>query len=1200
MFRPLLKLVFIGIWLMISCDGRKTSKQEENISSGKVLTDTIAIEESRAILRTRSMGLAYLEDNKLEEAEEAFKRLIELAPDEALGYANLGIVYMRMGDYEKAEEQLTRAVELSPDDPDIRLNLARVFDMADKEEASREELEKNIEITPDHVQTLYSLAEAYQNKSDEASLNQWESYLRKIVDKTPANLVARLYLAEVLTRNGNTDEALKNLEETEGISPAFPDEAVSYYEQALADLRSGRSKEALTAIRVFHNLLKLTNNYQSDIQQLKGTSASRVGTPVISFSNPTPVFLMEGESLLDAITFTDATASSGLVTFKSAVTDDISRYPSHFAVTDMDRDGDQDIYLAVYDASSASYRPFLLQNDMGRFNDIAAAAGIRHGGIEQAALFADRENDGFLDLYIVREGPNILYANVNEGIFVDVTETAGAGDRGDGNRALFFDLDQEGDLDLLIANESSTKVFRNRGDGIFSDLSDQIFFSDPAQGTKDAVLADFDDDGDVDVFLLRADGTCRLFMNLRESRFGDLTEEGGLADEVDITGIASGDYNNDGFADLLILPGKGLPRLYKNKGDGSFRQDQASDHAFNSIGEIQYRDASFFDFDNDGHLDMIIAGIPVREGGRGLTLWHNTGHGMFEEVTHLLPAGLAGAVQVETADYNEDGDLDIYFVDNHGGLRLLRNDGGNANHHLKIQLVGIRTGSGKNNYFGIGAKVEVRVGELYQMKTVTHPNVHFGLGDREKVDVVRILWTNGVPQNIFSPGSDQDLIEEQELKGSCPFLYTWNGEEYVFQKDMMWRSALGMPLGIMSGSTAYAFANASEEYLKIRGDALQENEGRYTMQITAELWETIYFDELKLFAVDHPDDIDVFVNERFAGPPFPDLRIYETKEKQLPRSVKDEKGRDLMGFIREKDDRYVAGFRKEKYQGITEMHDMIIEPGESINIENISLFLRGWIFPTDASINAALSQAEGLQVIPPFLQLINKNGNWETVIDNIGFPMGKDKTVVVDLGGKFLSGDHRIRIRTTMEIYWDQLFFSEDLPNNARMSDPVQPLAADLHYRGFSRMFRKGGRYGPHWFDYQQVSENPKWRDLAGYYTRYGDVKALLTEADDRYIIMNAGDEVTVAFDTTHFPQLPYGWKRDFLIYSVGWVKDGDLNTAHGHTVEPYPFHGIKQYPYEMKERPVILNQLNDYIRTFNTREVTNREFRNEIREFEE
>ena len=148
---------------------------------------------------------------------------------------------------------------------------------------------------------------------------------------------------------------------------------------------------------------------------------------------------------------------------------------------------------------------------------------------------------------------------------------------------------------------------------------------------------------------------------------------------------------------------------------------------------------------------------------------------------------------------------------------MLRNDGGNKNHYVKIKLVGLRTGSAKNNFFGIGAKIEMRAGDLYQTKVVNTPNIYFGLGNREKVDIVRITWTNGVPQNILKPGADQAIIESQTLKGSCPFLYTWNGEKYEFVKDITWRSALGMPLGIMGESTKYAFADASDDYYKNTG-----------------------------------------------------------------------------------------------------------------------------------------------------------------------------------------------------------------------------------------------------------------------------------------------------------------------------------------------------------------------------------------------
>ena len=159
----------------------------------------------------------------------------------------------------------------------------------------------------------------------------------------------------------------------------------------------------------------------------------------------------------------------------------------------------------------------------------------------------------------------------------------------------------------------------------------------------------------------------------------------------------------------------------------------------------------------------------------------------------------------------------------------------------------------------------------------------------------------------------------------------------------------------------------------------------------------------------------------------------------------------------------------------------------------------------------------------------------------------------------------------------------------------LKPSAADLHYRGFSRAYRKGGRYGPHWFDYNQVTTGQKWRDLVGNYTRYGDVLPLLMEADDKYIIKNAGDETTIKFSTDGLNKLPDGWKRDFLIHSVGWVKDGDLNTATGNTVLPLPFHGMTCYPYGEDESYPSDTGHREYLREYNTRKVTSESFQSAL-----
>jgi hypothetical protein len=513
-----------------------------------------------------------------------------------------------------------------------------------------------------------------------------------------------------------------------------------------------------------------------------------------------------------------------------------------------------------------------------------------------------------------------------------------------------------------------------------------------------------------------------------------------------------------------------------------------------------------------------------------------------------------------------------------------------------MKLIGLRTGSAKNNHFGIGAKVEIRSGDLYQSMVVTDPNVHFGLGNRAKAETIRITWTNGVPQNIFSPGTDQALIEAQTLKGSCPFLFTWNGDEFVFVKDVMWRSALGMPLGIMGGNTAYAFPDASDDFIKIPGELLKPRNGLYSIQLTSELWETMFFDQVQLVAVDHPDSVNVFVPEQFSPPPFPGNKQFQVKQKYKPVSAIDSKGNDVLSFIAEKDDKYLSDFEQEKYQGVTEMHDLILDPGPVGKSKNLLLFLNGWIFPTDASINVALSQSSNLKVVRPCLQVINGKGEWETVIENIGFPMGKDKTVIADLSGKFLSGDHRIRIRTNMEIYWDYIFFSDNISNAPVISNVMNPVSADLHYRGFSGSYRKGGRYGPHWFDYSNVDKNKKWRDLSGNYTRYGDVLPLLTESDNKYVISNAGDETSIQFDSKVLPEVKNGWKRDFLIHSVGWIKDGDINTALGSTVLPLPFHGMKSYPPSENDIYPKDADHQKYLKEYNTRVVTQDDFKNAIK----
>src|SRR5439155_967543 len=333
-----------------------------------------------------------------------------------------------------------------------------------------------------------------------------------------------------------------------------------------------------------------------------------------------------------------------------------------------------------------------------------------------------------------------------------------------------------------------------------------------------AAVGDYDNDGHLDVFAAGA-----LFHNKGDDTF---SRTSAISDSTSGAAFFA-DLDHDGDLDLFVAG-----RLYRNNGDGSFTQQTIAPGATHAV---------FGDFDGDPRIDLIV------ENNGTLTLYRGSEEGRFE--AHPLPIH---ATAIAAADYDNDGFLDLVVVGLDGRVRVLRNDGGNANQFVNVGLVALRDGSGKNNTFGIGSHLELRAGDLYQMRTVDQPVMHFGLGNHLKADVLRVVWTNGVPQSFYYPVS-QSMLEQQVLKGSCTFLYTWDGQAYHFLTDVTWASALGMPLGIMAGEkTIYGPPQAAVEYFRIPGDRLKPAHGRYRMQLTEELWEVAYVDQLALLAVDHP------------------------------------------------------------------------------------------------------------------------------------------------------------------------------------------------------------------------------------------------------------------------------------------------------------------------------------------------------------
>jgi tetratricopeptide (TPR) repeat protein len=1123
---------------------------------------------SDSIITARTLGLAYLRDGQLAQAESAFQKVIDMAPGQALGYANLGLVHLRQGRYKDAEREIRRAAGLDTASDDIALMLATVYRLTQRPADARREIDRVLSRSPNDLRALYSVT---QLSPDSAA-----DYLGRIVTRAPANVAARLELVDLQLAHGAADSAAALLETLERQLPELPRETARFFQQALSLARAGRGAAAAVPATAFHHLMQTTAGYQANLERLHGASGALAGFPILTFS-PNMGSPTEGpKAVAQAVRFTDVSAAAGL--------DGVAAVPDSeaqaLAVGDYDGNGSEDLFVGGH----------LFRNELGRSVDVTTAAGIALPGGERAlaAAFGDYDNDGRLDLYVATAHGGALFRNVDDSTFKDVTAAAGLGAAPAAAKALFLDLDHDGDLDLFLAapTPAGDRAYRNTLDGPFQDMTAQLA-SPPGAASRDVAFGDFDGDGHTDLLLLGQDGRVKLLRNMGQGRFEDATAASGLvsAGPARAGAIAIGDYDNDGFLDVLVVSqGGAAPVLYHNKSDGTFEVDRRGSTSLRSLAGAAALSATFFDFDNDGYLDLAVA-------GRRVFLFRNDGSGRFEDRSASLPGDLRAAQSVTAVDWDHDGDLDLIVVGADGRPHLLLNDGGNSNQYVQVQLAALRTGSGKNNDFGIGSTLELRAGPLYQTRVVTSRVTHFGLGQRLKADVLRVHWPNGVSQTVYYPGTDEDVLEQQVLKGSCPYLYAWDGHGFSFVTDVMWRSALGMPLGIMAGENGIASAPpyASREYMRIPGRALVPRDGRYVLQITEELWETGYLDQAKLLVVDHPDSTDVYVNEGFV-PPTPGpaaLDLYPVSHPRLPVAATDEHGSDWRAALQARDDRYVAPLTPTRYQGIATLHDLVLDFGHSSPTDSVFLFLTGWIFPTDASINLALAHSHGTGpgVIAPYLEVKDRAGQWRRVAD-VAFPSGKGKTVIVNLTGKFLSPDTRVRIRTNMEIYWDQAFVASRGPASSTTVTTLDPALADLHYRGFSTQYRKGGRYGPQWPDYAKVTRESPWEPIVGDFTRYGGVLPLVGASDDRYAVIAPGDETTLQFEAGALAPPPPGWTRDYVLYTDAWLKDSDRNTAAGGTVGPLPFHAMSRYPYGSYEAYPTDPVHRRYIEAYNTRRV--------------
>ena len=1101
------------------------------------------------------VGVSAMQTTQEVLAREKFDRVVALVPQEAAGWANLGLLLLRQQELEQGAQHLARAATLAPGSAEIQ----RLQALAEGRRGNLAEAighwRRAMELDPDDLEAAYALALETERQGGSNNDAEAQRILERLVARRD-NLAARLEYVRIAAKRG--DQAALNA----GIAP-LAESSRGWSPEAQAQLTSvtttaaANPKAAATPITFLKNVLLREPAYRSALADVS-TPRAEVGRPVMRFlrlKNPDPQPAAADEALVFTIDNV-ADARTGA---------------SWIGAVSLDGTGNPVVVTA---GPTGVHFP-------GASRDVACRAGgaASGGPTPDAVAVADLNYDFRVDLTLAGPAGLCLLRQDAAGRFTDVTlasKLPAALLRTPAFGVWPADIDTDGDLDLVLApRDGHPIVIRNNGDGTFTprDLFPSV------TRVRAFAWADLDGEGVPDAAFLDQSGAVQVFVNLRGGQFRAETLPPASGPAV---AIAAAEASGDAVFDLLVLARDGtIGRLSRGE-DGTWRATNLSrtdPPAGLEPGGARLLTA---DLDNNGAEDLIVAGptsarVLLRAPG-----------GSYTPLTAAVPLGVQAI-----ADLDGDGRLDIVGV---GGNGQPARAVGRGTKSYRWQVLRPRaataTGDQRINSFGIGGEIELRSALHAQKQIITSPLVHFGLGEATGADVVRITWPNGALQAEFDTKADQAVTATQRLKGSCPWLFAWNGDAMSFVTDLLWRS----PLGLRINAQATADVLMTEDWVKVRGDQLAPRDGAYDLRVTAELWETHFFDLVSLLVVDHPGDTEIFLDERFAVPP-PKLSVVATERIQPFASVRDDRGHDMSDLASLRDDRYVDFAGRGAYQGITRAHyvEMTL-PDAAPRTGPLWLVAQGWIHPTDSSINVAIAQGshdapEGLS-----LQVTDASGRFRDVRDRLGFPSGKDKTILVDLAGLFgASGPRRLRLATNLEIFWDRLAWAVGRPDVAIAPRRLELATADLAYRGYS-ITEQPSPSVPERARYTLAGTGARWRDLEGYYTRFGDVLPLLRSVDDRYVIMNAGDELRLRFPEASAPAR--GLVRDFIVVADGWEKDGDYNTSYSRTVLPLPTHASGRYdtpPGRLEDDPVYRQHRDDFAK-YHTRYVTSDPVRDALR----
>ncbi|WP_254063903.1 FG-GAP-like repeat-containing protein [Granulicella sp. S190] len=1000
---------------------------------------------------------------------------------------------------------------------------------------------------PMNARGWYGLGLAhYQVGDQEEALG----YFRHAAQISPSDADSHFYVGAAELQLKDYSHAIEEFQKAIELTPLH---ASAQYGLARALQRAGRTSESSTHLQRFQEIT------QSKVGILFSTNYGEQGryalvqdmlAPPAAVGPMIPVKFVPGTALDEA----NKGAQS------------LSGVSAGACIFDLEGNGQKAI-VSMGEGENALHA--YLVTATGSTEEISGAqTGLMLKGRGVSCAVGDYDNDGLPDLAVAMDDRVEVFHNLGHGKFSNVTAALGLRTLNRPTGLTFIDFDHDGDLDLYItgaslgAGSGPSVLWRNNGNSTFTEWTSPTALAGAAE-TAGATLSDINNDRAVDLIVAGKDPSPALFENQREGAFKRVA----LYDDATLgatRGVVAFDFNKDGWMDVAATHA-GAPgvSLWKNVEGKAFERVSLP-----TEGIVGAWGLTSIDIDNDGWIDL--AALVEDSHGTHLRVFRNLGARGFEDVTDLLGLSkldLTGTRSLLAADVDGDGAADLVVARGNAAPLVLRNVGGSKNHSLRITLTGLA-----DNKLGLGTKVEVFVKGSFQKFEVAGASGYLGqssseilagLGQEEHADVVRMLWPTGVPQDELDVSAVKPLsMTELDRRGSsCPVLFAWDGKKYEFVTDVI-------GAGVVGHWTSPTTRNESDsdEWVKVDGSMLRSYRGRLSLRFGEPMEEINYIDQLRLVAIDHPEETEVYPDERFLNErPFADgSAVVASSERHLPRGAWGDQGQDVLPLLTHLDHEYVRDFTNLSYAGFANEHALTIDIGAWSPGRPLRLFMSGFIEYFSASSMYSAWQA-GLTPQAPTVEAQLPDGSWKKIIEDMGFPAGLPRTIVVDLTGKLPPQSTRIRIRTNLQIYWDQVLVDNESAPQSTQQTELTLASAHLSFRGYPRQV-DGKTPGDLTYDYQAISATGPFQWQRGNYTRYGTVTPLLQAKDDQFVIFGSGEEIDAEFSDAALPVLPAQWKRDYFFYADGFVKDMDFYEALPFTVSQMPFHGMSTYPYSMAE----------------------------------